>query len=258
MTSGHTIGLSAQSGDIPREQQNHGPRTLLELWQPPAPSTASRMPPLRGRGSFRGTIVDPVTNRVLVFESLLEKACVEILRVDPRVSEIFDQPPAVTYLDSAGKLRHHTFDFLARCHNGRRIAIAVKPEAKLEKSRIEQVVEAIRVQVGSRFADAFLVRTERHITRDKAYNARLILSSWHFRNKDHVQQITALVEDLKGAVKIADLMQRSGLEGHAMRAIACLIGDGVLRLARPGRIEPAALVVLAPASTRAPPELPAD
>ena len=108
MTSQHTIGAaSAPFGGIPCGPQNHRAWTPCELWQPPAPSTASRMPPLRTTGAFNGTIVDPIKNRILVFESMLEKAFVQILRVDLRVDEIFDQPPAVTYQDANRKVRQH-------------------------------------------------------------------------------------------------------------------------------------------------------
>lgn len=211
-------------------------------WMPPAPSIATRLPPLRTRASFTGTLVDPISNRVLVYESLLEQGLAYILRADRRVSWIWDQPEPVKYIDDEGRSRSHTFDFLAVLHAGRRIAYAVKPASKVASSGIERTLELIRQQARPGFADAFVLRTNEHITKDRTHNARLILHSWSCRVPEHVEAVTKIVRDLHGSVGIRELAEVSGLEGHALRAIACLIGDGVLRLTRPGRIGYSAFV----------------
>lgn len=158
------------------------------------------------------------------------------------MKSIWDQPDAVDYVDDEGKPRKHTFDFLATLHCGRRIAYPVKPDALVEKSGIQRVLELIREQVGSKFADAYVLRTDEHITKARVANAKLIISSLDCRNDEHVARVRECMAGVVGSVLIADVAARSGLEGHAVRAIACLIWDGVLQLARPGLIDQRAFI----------------
>ncbi|MFC4173225.1 hypothetical protein ACFOYU_14345 [Microvirga sp. GCM10011540] len=209
---------------------------------PPSASIASRLPPLRTKGSFTGTLVDPVDSRILVFESTLEEGWACILRTDHRTREVHDQPAPVAYVDDDGIRRSHTFDFRAVLDCGRKIAYAVKPSSRVASSGIGRTLELIRQQVRPGFADAFVLRTEEHITKDRVHNARLILHSWASRDPDHVEAIARVVRRMRGSALVRDIADASGLGGHALRAIACLIGDGVLRLARPARISHSAFV----------------
>lgn len=165
------------------------------------------------------------------------------------MSRIWDQPDAVTYVDDDGKIRRHTFDFMVILNCGRRIAYAVKPRAKVERSGILRIIELIRQQVGDRFADAYVLRTDEDITPTRVSNAHLIVMSQAERNDDHVSRVRLITASMVGAARIADVAARSGLHGHALRAIACLIGDGVIRLAHPGLINHSASI--APASPAA-------
>lgn len=174
---------------------------------------------------------------------MLEAGLACVLRADPRTREVHDQPAPVTYVDDNGALRSHTFDFRAVLQCGRKIAYAVKPTSRVVSSGIERILDLIRTQVRSGFADAYVLRTERHITADRVYNARLILHSWARRNPDHVAAVAQLARTLHGAVLIRDIAETTGLGGHTLRAVACLIGDGALRLAAPTRLSPAAYVV---------------
>lgn len=209
---------------------------------PPSASNASRHPPLRTKGSFTGTLVDPVDNRILVFESTLEEGWACILRTDYRTKEVHDQPAPVAYIDDDGVERSHTFDFRAVLHCGRKIAYAVKPSSRVGSSGIERTLDLTRRQARPGFADAFVLRTEEHITKDRVHNARFILHSWASRDPDHVETIARAVRRLRGSVLVRDIADASGLRGHALRAIACLIGDGVLRLTKPVRISHSAFV----------------
>lgn len=158
------------------------------------------------------------------------------------MARIWDQPDRVSYLDVSGKRRHHTFDFRVTLRCGRRIAYAVKPHARVKKSGISHTLELIRQQVGSKFADAYVLRTDAHITKTRVANARLIVLSQADRDDDHVDRIRQIMAPIAGAVRIADVAARTGLEGHALRAIACLIGDGSLQLNEPGLIDPRAFI----------------
>lgn len=205
-------------------------------WFPPSPSTGSRRPPPRGKGSTRGSLVDENSQRELVFESRLERGLAEILRVRRDVHQIFDQPPSVTYRNNQGQTRTHTFDFLVVTEDGRRQAIAVKPEAKIERSGIREILARIEAQVGARFADDYLLRTERHITRDRVFNAQLISRSRRSRDSSDIAAIQEIV-DLPGSVRIANIVGHSKLGARGFTALVCLIDDAWLEPVGTGRID---------------------
>lgn len=213
-----------------------------DAWHPTAPSIGSRRIPSLSRGAFTVTLVDPLANRVVICESVLEARLWFILRIDPQVAWIWEQPQPILYRDEDGTVHRHTFDFLVFLRDGRRIAIAVKPHGKVASSGIEHTLDLIRAQSGTVYADKILLRTEAHITRTRSYNARLIFEAFCERDPEAVDTIAALVRTLQGAVRIGDLIRVSGLEGAALPAIACLIGDGVLHLTGDVRIAPDAFV----------------
>jgi len=152
-----------------------------------------------------------------------------ILLARQDITQVIDQPPAVSYKDQTGKTRSHIFDFLAVTFDGKRIAIAVKPECKLEKSGIQDTVSLIREQVGRRFADHYLIRTERQITRNRVANAELILRSRLCRNEADVAKMHELISSLHGATSISSLVAHSGLGARAFNAVVCLIDLGDLQ-----------------------------
>lgn len=207
------------------------------VWHPPSPSTGSRRPPLRSRGSTRGSLVDENSQRELVFESRLERGLAEILKVRRDVRQIFDQPPPVIYRNDQGQARTHTFDFLVVTEGGRRQAIAVKPEAKIEPSGIREILAQIEMQVGARFADDYLLRTERHITHDQVFNARLIARSRRSRDSRDIAAIREIADNLPGSVRIADIVRHSKLGARGFNALVCLIDDAWLEPVGTGRID---------------------
>lgn len=205
-------------------------------WSSPSPSTASRLPPARSRGFCRGAMVDPNSNRALVFESSLERNLALMLMADRRVTHIQDQPEAVHYRTPDGRFHRHTFDFLATLVDGTRVAIAVKPTAKVERSGITAVLDLIRTQVPN-FADRFVLRTEKHITKTRAANAQLIVRSRRGRNEDDVTAVRTVVASLTGSMRIDDIVTLSNLGGRGFNAVICLIDDGVLAPVREERID---------------------
>jgi len=185
-----------------------------------------RQPPAgTPRGSVRGWIVDPTTRREIVFESKLERGMAELLAASRDVSRVVDQPPAVSYVDPTRGTRRHTFDFLAITQSGTRIAIAVKPYTKSARSGIQDIIDQIRNQVGAAFADRFLLRTERHVTPDRVFNARLILRARSCRDQAAIEKVKNLLP-AQGVVRICDVVAQSGLGAQAFNAIIGLIDDG--------------------------------
>lgn len=202
------------------------------IWQPPRPSTASRKPPARTKGSFRGAMVDPAENRVKVYESYnLERGMAYILAADPTVRYFEDQPPPVTYVTPEGRLHTHTFDFRASLRDGRRIAYALKPEGKVASSGIETTLQLIRQQSLEGFADAALLKTERSVTKRAVHNARAILWARRCRNARDVAVAAEYARSLNGGVRLQHLVDAIGLGPRGRYAVLCLIDEGVLRTA---------------------------
>jgi hypothetical protein len=177
----------------------------------------------------------------LVYESLGERDFIFICLADPRVEDIQAQPPAVTYVDSDGFQRKHTFDFLVK-RSGLWIAVAIKPSRKLASSDLERIVALIRSQVGTRFADRYVILTEQHLHPDDVYNATLIYRARRIPNASADAAIRSLVDKLWGRVRIDDLVRLSGLEGAAFNAVVRLIGSGALRCCDGSRIRPDSIV----------------
>ena len=205
----------------------------IPTWVPPAPSTASRMPPARSRGYCRGFIVDARTNQAYVFESALESDALCIMLADRRISVVQDHPPAVSYVGPDGRDRRHIFDYLAVTVDGTRIAFAVKPSARVEKSRIQETLDLIEDQVGAQFADHYRVLTENLITKPKAHTARMILRARRARNQGDVDTVRLAVPPT-GTFTIGELLAVTALGARGWNAVLNLIDEGGLTVIQPG------------------------
>ena len=199
------------------------------VWLPPLRSNASRTPARRGKGSVRGATPDLSENRVKVFESdRLERGLLSILMADRRVAHIQDQPKPVAYMTPAGRERTHTFDFLVTFRDGRRVAYAAKPLAKVESTGIETTLRLIRKQSLSGFADAAVLRTEKTVPKRGIYNARTILRARSNRNLEDVRVAFREAAKLNGWVRLGALVRATGMNARGRIAVLCLVDEGML------------------------------
>lgn len=174
------------------------------------------------------------TNRELLYESSLERDLAYILVVHPDVVDVHDQPAPVDYFDGAP--RKHTFDYRAVRKSGRRTAIAVKPAKRVDSSGLAAEINLIRAQAPEGFAEEFVIRTEEHITRVRADNARLIHRARRTRDSEDVAAVAIAVSNMEGATAISSLVVTSTNSGDGFFAVICLIDDGVLQHLGTGRI----------------------
>jgi hypothetical protein len=209
-----------------------------EPWTQPVETTATRKLTTPSRGHSRGFVMDPISDRQLVFESMLECSLAQILVADRRVAMIEDQPAAVSYLDDDGRLRRHTFDFRVTTRTGKRIAIAVKPSRRVERSGLPRILQQIQMQTGNAFADHFLIRTEKLLTANRRFNADFVIRSLRARNDGDVETVRAIVRSLNGTIEMRDVVGMSGLGARGLCAIACLVYEGVLEIQGTERIGP--------------------
>lgn len=222
----------------------------VEIFVPPAASTATRKPPERTKGHARGLLVDPRNNRAVTFASTREMRCALILLASPEIAEVYDQPPAVAYIDAEGIKRMHTPDYLAVDRNGRKCAIAVKPSRAVEKSGIEDTMKRIRPVLGD-YAEDIILLTDAQLTRPRAYNAESALHANSCRVQSHCDRVMAIIGDIEGQVNAYEVAKTFGDFASGMNAVWCLVYDGLLALADPSRILPdSPYVVMAPAHRR--------
>lgn len=192
-------------------------------WIPPSPSTASRRPSARSKGSLRSFMVSHEDQREIVAESGIERDVAATLLADRRITLVEDQPPPVKLKLGDRKIRR-TFDFRVTLQDGRRVAMAVKPRDKIKPSGIETVIELASQQV-PQFADRFMIIDETMVTRSMGILAREILHARRFVNTNHVAAVQKAAEATHGTIRIRDLARLSGIGVGAWWAIIYLIGE---------------------------------
>jgi hypothetical protein len=206
-----------------------------KVWIPPRASVASRRPAKRSRGSFRGSFVNPRTNREIVFESIPERNLAYIALAASSVADLREQVGPVKYFDENGKIRQHTIDLVADMKSGTSIAFFVKPANKVESSGVRKTRNFIREQQPS-VADQFEVRTEEHITRNRAANARLLHRALRSPDNEDIATVLTFVRTLRGSMTIRAVLSVTRNDGFGFMALLCLIADGVLEHVGPGLI----------------------
>lgn len=95
--------------------------------------------------------------------------CLILSQHDPY--DVWEQPPAITYVDPRGRPATHYFDFLVTLRDGTRLAIAVKPMKHVVKYSFVEELECIAASTPKQFADRVLLITDQHIDRDSAIEA---------------------------------------------------------------------------------------
>ncbi|WP_246251744.1 hypothetical protein [Allomesorhizobium camelthorni] len=112
----------------------------------------------------------------------------------------------------------------------------VKPKDNVEKTGIHEIQRLIKEQVGKRFADVYLVRTEDNIHPDDVFDAWLLLRARRFACAASDAVVAGLARGLHGWCRVRDLVVASGLGGAAFNAAVRLIGDGGLEVRDYARI----------------------
>lgn len=166
-------------------------------------------------------------------ESILEKKIAMRLLTDSRVVSLEEQPAPVSYRDADGKECKHYFDFLATMNDGRRIAIAVRPEKRAEKVR--SLLPMIAAD-SKGFADAMCVMTERKTSKASVTNAQMILSARRGIRPAHDAVVIEVIAGIEGCTTIGDLVAMTGLHGDGFRAVVRAIDRGDLKAVSTGEL----------------------
>ncbi len=209
----------------------------------PLPSRATRKPPARSKSSSRGHVTggsgsSGAPSRMRYFESKREQDALYMLLARPDVVDIWDQPPPISYCDATGRKRSHTFDFLITLIDGRRIAIAVKPAAIVERTGFRETLQRIRAAAPLSYANEVVLITERSYTPSAARNAQKLHEFRRTPDPEADEVIAAIARGLSSPTTIAELVEASGLGGRAFRAAFKAIYAGMLRVIDAGDILP--------------------
>ncbi|MFU0504600.1 hypothetical protein [Pseudaminobacter sp. NGMCC 1.201702] len=190
--------------------------------------------PLRSTASFRGSVV--IGNREYVYESKPERGFIYISLASDLVVDYLDQPPSVTFRWPDGRKGEHTFDALLTLRDATRVAVDVKPKKKITKTQILEVQRLIKEQVGTAFADIYLLRTEDHIHPDDVYDAQLLLRARRLACGASDALVAKIASGLHGWCRLRDLVAASGIGGAAFNAAVRLVGDGMLEVRDGARV----------------------
>jgi hypothetical protein len=223
--------LPNETRAVPENRMNIKNEQEAEF-RPPMESRATRKVIKKSNASCRVIVVAklPAHDRLrrYVLESRLEEKVFYLFQARPDVQDIIEQPTRVGYIGTDGKHKYHTFDFLVVLNDGRKIAIAVKPDELLGKSNLIGELQAIQSSLPRGFADEIEYVTDRDIDRVSAINAQR-LCEFRRISDDHADETVAgLISQLKGRVPISEIVEQSKLKGRAFRAVFRALFDGSL------------------------------
>lgn len=206
----------------------------------PPPSLASREMSLHSAISVHGyTFVD---GRKVWYESILERCCALLGRLRPDVVEIAEQPPAVTYVDDAGRERQHTFDFKFTVSHLGRVLVAVKPSARVAKTGIDRVIRLVAEQMPASTADCVVLFTEEKLSEVDLFNAEVVNMATRDACPEDDAALAKVLHKLRGDTTIGDLAETSGLGGYGYDAVVRAVDAGLLRLVEYQKLDFDALV----------------
>ena len=223
-------------------------RQGLTPWQPILPSESTRDIKNRSKVSYRGSVINLINHREILYESRLERNVFLVLMATVAYVSFREQPPTVWFRDENGKDRKHTFDAFLVKPDGRRYAIAVKPASKVEKTGLRAVWDAIKEQIGAAYADEYLILTEEHAHPDDVADARLILRARRMPDAEADDAVAAVVECLPGWCSVRDVVKQTGMGAAGFNALVRLIGAHGAEVYQDTRISYAAYVTRAKAA----------
>ncbi|UGV26996.1 hypothetical protein E0H22_15645 [Rhodopseudomonas boonkerdii] len=209
-----------------------------DIWYPVGQSLGTRATAWRSRFATTGFLVEPDADgndRVINFESRIEKYAIEALAMDPSIATVIEQAPCVEYYDHNGEWHRHTFDCLAIGTDGLRTAGAIKHSKRAAKSGIYETVRSIAAQIDRSIADRVVVMTELDFSSAERANAELVHEVRRHPVPAHDALVRGVVAEIIGSVTVRTIADASGLPAaDGFRAVVRALADGVLRLSSPG------------------------
>ncbi len=205
-----------------------GTSVPAKLFRGPMPSASSRTWNRKTELSGREVLPSP-SDRVIECESGGEGGAVLATLADPRVSNVFEQPRPVSYVDDEGVRRQHTVDLLALMRDGTRTAILVKPRRKAETMNLGRLIQMLAAQVPRSFADRWVHLHEGKLTRDVVRRGQLILRVRLDGPASDDPAVALMAATVDRPMRIGDAVAACG-EAADFWAVVRLVADGRLRV----------------------------
>ncbi len=128
----------------------------------------SRKVVTRSGGGFRGYFPSKKVNRMVSFESLLERDAIYLFEHSPGVSSYQEQPEKIMY-EHEGIMRKYYPDFEVLLNSGKVFHIEVKPKSKLQQRTLQSKFKAIIQRYESHPA-SFMILTEDAIRKEPLHS----------------------------------------------------------------------------------------
>lgn len=125
--------------------------------------------------------------RIVQFESMLEYCFLCLMAVRTDVFSILEQPSPIPYRRADGTTGNHTFDFLVVFLDGKRIAVAIKPEDRALHRGFVHELKFVEAATPKHFADRIMLVTDKHLDRRAAAEAARHL----MRNRPALTEVAA-------------------------------------------------------------------
>jgi hypothetical protein len=207
------------------------PRPSPDYWIPPGESLGERDFPFASKASERGFVV--AYGRRISYESGLERGFILAYLAQRATKSVIEQSPRFEYVDEDDVGHEHIFDLLVILHNGKRIAVDVKPHAKLKSSGLKALHDRIAGQMSPDIASELLIVTEKKLSRADRYNYELYYAVHREQWPEDDAVVASLIKKLKGPTPIEKIVEKSKLDGYGFNAVVRAVAAGRLDLVKP-------------------------
>ena len=168
--------------------------------------------------------------RAIAFESTLERDFILLMRFDPDVEAIEEQPVRISYRDEEGKSRHNTPDFLVTRSNGANQLVEVKPSSRVTPD-LDMKFHAAREFSRSR-GWKFELWTEKEIRIPRLENA-VFLKPFNNQSSDEgvaqeIEGYLSRIRDVQIGRMFEELWPDEHERAHALPTVWAMIADGTL------------------------------
>jgi hypothetical protein len=139
-------------------------------------------------------------------EGALERCCSVVCGLRPDIVEVAEQPPAISYIDDAGRHRRHIFNFRITTTKGERYLAAVKPSALVAISGIGRLIELVAEQMSPSFADYVALITEKELSRVDLFNAQAFNMATRDPRPEDDEVMAKVVLKMDGQASVGELV----------------------------------------------------
>lgn len=171
-----------------------------------------------GRG-FRGYFPSKKLNRMVEWESILERDAIYLFEHSPGVVS-YQEQPSLVYYEIDGEMRKYFPDFELVLRNGELVHVEVKPEAMLSSEKLSMKLTAIAQAYASR-QFTFRVLTDTEIRREPRLHNLKLLSRFKAHTTDNQidQQKAESIMSANQEVTVSELYEALG-QSNTLKLIA--------------------------------------